>query len=430
MISLFEFKTTRYLATAIVLTLVLVCVQKTTHACQGPSATSADTSASDTAPANSTANSTLANSTAKAAYDSAVLKARKLTKACRNISLRFFDSSLADSYEWKKQWPQAAEDLAAHRPVLENAAIDWFFECEKPDEDLLKLAGSISAKRYDVGDFEMAWKLLEKVEQFYPDKDDVMLQRRMSLLAMKTNRFDYAVNFMRNPNAKEAIEELEDQMDKNMFMLFPLLYDKWQREKQLRDEEAEADDLPRVKLELTTGDVVVELFENEAPQAVASFINLVESGFYDGSICGPHIKGIVVQTGIRNLSPKTPVNYLIKNESRSKQARDHFSGSLTLASLRGGKGSSPAVFAVTLLPNPDLDWDRTEEDEVSQPVFGRVVSGMENIAALPITAEIDEETEEQKPIENVIPGNIVKATVIRKRDHDYEFEKIEVPEKR
>ena len=44
-----------------------------------------------------------------------------------------------------------------------------------------------------------------------------------------------------------------------------------------------ADDLPRVKLTTTKGEITIELFENEAPQSVANFLTLVKQGFYNGS---------------------------------------------------------------------------------------------------------------------------------------------------
>ena len=75
--------------------------------------------------------------------------------------------------------------------------------------------------------------------------------------------------------------------------------------------------------------------------------------------------------------------------------------------------------------NPDLDWNRTEEDDASQPGFGRVVSGMKYVAGLPVTMEIDPETNEQSLIKESVPGYIERATVIRKRNHEYTFEKIQ-----
>ena len=52
--------------------------------------------------------------------------------------------------------------------------------------------------------------------------------------------------------------------------------EKWQRELTIRRWEAATDDLPRVKLVTSEGDIVLELFENHAPNTVANFIYLIE----------------------------------------------------------------------------------------------------------------------------------------------------------
>lgn len=95
-----------------------------------------------------------------------------------------------------------------------------------------------------------------------------------------------------------------------------------------------------------------------------------------------------------------------------------------MANGSGEDNLLPGRFAITLLPNPDLDWDGTDEDTNAQTAFGRVISGLKHVAALPVTMEIDPETEEQKTLKVGKPGLIEKATVIRKREHDYKFEKI------
>ena len=61
----------------------------------------------------------------------------------------------------------------------------------------------------------------------------------------------------------------------------------WKKEQEIRaKEEKDASDpakaLPRVVLKTNEGDIVLELFENEAPQTVGNFVNLIEKGFYNG----------------------------------------------------------------------------------------------------------------------------------------------------
>ena len=48
------------------------------------------------------------------------------------------------------------------------------------------------------------------------------------------------------------------------------------RERELREAEQAANDLPRVVLVTIRGEIELELFENEAPNTVANFIALVE----------------------------------------------------------------------------------------------------------------------------------------------------------
>ncbi len=356
-------------------------------------------------------------------YEKALARGRELAKVCRNIGVRFFDSTHAESQQWKDKWPEASKNLADHKLVLERAAVDWFMEAENPSTPLLHLVNGASHEIYKAGDYERAYRLLKKIKQFYPEKDK-MLDRRLALVGIKSNHFEHGMEFIQSIGAKAAIEELEDSLDKNLFILCPLLSSNWQKESEIRKKEAEADDLPRVKLQFSTGEVIVELFENEAPQTVANFINLVESGFYDGSVGHPVIEKIVAQAGLYNRTKKAPLDYVIKNESRLENARKHFTGSLSMASAAGGVDSATSMFAITLLPNPDLDWDRTEADERCQTVFGRVIEGMDRVMALPPTVELDPETDEQKAIKDAEPGGIEKATVIRKRDHEYTFEKI------
>ncbi|QEG20566.1 peptidylprolyl isomerase [Mariniblastus fucicola] len=362
-------------------------------------------------------------------FEQALLRGRELAKECRKISLHFFDSSLEESHAWKEKWPDAANDLREHKSVLEKAAIDWFLECNEPDHELTQMAIAISNQVYLAGDFELTWKILDKVRTFSEDGDNPALQRRMALVGIKTNRFADGLKFLQRPDAREAIDALDNRADKNMFRLCPMLAANWERESELRKKEAEADDLPRVKFETSTGDVIVELYENEAPETVANFISLVESGFYDDALWHPVVKDLVAQTGAFHRVRRLPAPYLIKNESMLDDSRKHFAGSLSMVNRQREPLLPSSVFALIMLPNPELDWNGSEDDKYSQTVFGRIVSGMEHVHALPSTVEIDSESDEEKVIKGVKHGHIIKATVLRKRDHEYAFEKIDTNKK-
>ena len=57
--------------------------------------------------------------------------------------------------------------------------------------------------------------------------------------------------------------------------------EKWAREVEIRKKEAEKNDNPRVEFLTSKGRMVLELYEDSAPETVKSFIYLVEHGFYN-----------------------------------------------------------------------------------------------------------------------------------------------------
>ncbi|MEZ6070658.1 MAG: peptidylprolyl isomerase [Pirellulales bacterium] len=178
----------------------------------------------------------------------------------------------------------------------------------------------------------------------------------------------------------------------------------WAREQQLREQEATADDLPRVVLHTSKGDIELELFENEAPNTVANFIKLVEDGFYNGLTFHRVLPGFMAQAGCPNGDGSGGPGYNIKDECDSEYPdhRDHFRGSLSMAktALPDTGGSQ---FFITFRPTPHLNGKHT--------VFGRVIDGWDT---LPKLQRRDPQSPSAPP-----PDRIESATVVRKRDHDY-----------
>ena len=56
-------------------------------------------------------------------------------------------------------------------------------------------------------------------------------------------------------------------------------------------------DKPRVKLETSLGDIVLELNTKAAPKTVENFLSYVNSGFYNGTVFHRVIKGFMIQGG-------------------------------------------------------------------------------------------------------------------------------------
>jgi len=177
--------------------------------------------------------------------------------------------------------------------------------------------------------------------------------------------------------------------------------EKWQRELMIRRLESNADDLPRVKLETTEGDIVVELFENHAPQTVGNFISLVEKNFYNDLSFFLVRPGEFAKTGCQNGNGSGDPGYNIPCECYTDQIRHHFTGTLSMSTT--GRNTGGSQFFITHQRNPVFDGKHT--------AFGRVIDGMDVVYKLRIADGFNKVGQE--------PSSIIKATVIRKRNHDY-----------
>ncbi len=175
---------------------------------------------------------------------------------------------------------------------------------------------------------------------------------------------------------------------------------KVQGEMAIRAIEEKKDDLPRVKIETTKGTIVVELFENEAPNTVANFVSLVESHFYDGTPFHRVIPGFMAQGGDPTGTGTSGPGYTIACECDLPDARKHFLGSLSMA--HAGKDTGGSQFFLTFAPTEHLDGRHT--------VFGRVIEGFEILPKI---------TRTEGPQAGPSKDKILKAEIIRKRDHEY-----------
>ncbi len=185
----------------------------------------------------------------------------------------------------------------------------------------------------------------------------------------------------------------------------------------IRRTEREDDDLPRVKITTDKGEVVIELFENEAPDTVGNFISLVESKFFEGSPFHRVLENFVAQGG-GAAEGKKDVDYKIYCECNKPDARMHFTGSLSMAHAGLNTGSSE--FFITFRKTSELDRKHT--------VFGRVIQGMDIVNSTTITHETvtdpDTFSTREVPIKDATPVKIVKMEVVRKRPHEYQPKKV------
>lgn len=114
------------------------------------------------------------------------------------------------------------------------------------------------------------------------------------------------------------------------------------------------------------GEVIIEFFPEEAPNTVANFEKLANSGFYNGLSFHRVIKGFVAQGGCPIGNGTGGAGYNIKCETATNVSK-HERGTLSMA--HAGKDTGSSQFFICYEPQPHLDKVHT--------VFGKVIKGME-----------------------------------------------------
>ncbi len=315
----------------------------------------------------------------------------------------------------------ANEHPADARPVVLDLQIAlWLGEDERVDaafESLVDRAPGNTAilrrwaqARVTANRWDAALEVLEA--ESLASNIDAMLERARVL--MNLNRFaDALAALAAMPTEGVDATRLASQATALRLQL-ETLETAWEAEAALLAAEAEKNDLPRVRLETPRGEIVLELFEDQAPYTVANFIELVESGFYDGTRFHRVIPGFMAQGGDPNtrdgasgVAGQGGPGYTIPDESSRTDKRKHFAGRLAMAKPgdpdRAGKAkpnSAGSQFYITVVPTSHLDEEYT--------VFGRVLEGESTARAL--------------------KGDdlVTSASVLRKRDHEYKPVKLGV----
>ena len=116
----------------------------------------------------------------------------------------------------------------------------------------------------------------------------------------------------------------------------------------------------------TAGSFKIELFEDKAPVTTKNFIDLVEKGFYNGTIFHRVIDGFMIQGGDPQGTGRGGPGYTIKDEFH-KDLRHTGPGILSMANAGPNTGGSQ--FFITLAATPWLD--------NKHAVFGEVKEGLD-----------------------------------------------------
>jgi cyclophilin family peptidyl-prolyl cis-trans isomerase len=140
---------------------------------------------------------------------------------------------------------------------------------------------------------------------------------------------------------------------------------------------------PRVELHTNRGALVVELYPEQAPQSVDTFLRTVEDGFYDGTLFHRVLKGLLIQGGAFQPGMlEKPARTPIPNES--KHCMPNTRGTIALAHAQDPDSSSSQFF-INLADNHGLVFDANASAGAGYCAFGRVISGMKTVSAIAAT---------------------------------------------
>lgn len=173
--------------------------------------------------------------------------------------------------------------------------------------------------------------------------------------------------------------------------------------------------LPKVRLETSMGDIVVELFPRNAPLTVENFLRYVDEGRYDGVIFHLAEPGAKIETGAHNpdLSLRTMLPPI---PSESDNALENGRGTVAMGRARSSPDGAKGHFFINLKHNTELDSDLSE-NRIGYTVFGRVVEGLDVADEIGEVATGKRGIHEHVPLEDVILRS-ARRIEERKKDED------------
>ncbi|MDO4570687.1 MAG: peptidylprolyl isomerase [Planctomycetia bacterium] len=327
------------------------------------------------------------------AYNKAMTRAGEMQR--QYVALSTTEEQKEEIGEKLEKYSEYVSKL--HPKLMELAEAAWL---EKPSTDPDLLAYVVQAldirmvtEEYEEANAIMRGLIQQRIPQHLPELYEVAGE-----ICFMLNQFEQAGKFY-------ALAEKEGVLtDRGALFQKNVTYYRigWAKEATLRKQEAEADDLPRVLLQTTKGNIVFELYENQAPNTVANFLTLVRRKYYDGLYFDPVLAGMFAVSGYSLETEDGTPGHRIKDEFDARSARRHYRG--TISMMRTGPNTASSSFFIAFAPMKEFDGQCV--------VFGRVIKGMEVLAKL-------QRMDPENPDPMAEADMIVEAKILRKREHSY-----------
>ena len=134
---------------------------------------------------------------------------------------------------------------------------------------------------------------------------------------------------------------------------------------------------PMVLMETPEGEVLIELFEKEAPKTVENFLRYVDEGFYEGTLFHRVINNFMIQGGGFDFNMKEKENHApVENEADNGLKNEL--GTLAMARTMDPH-SATSQFFINVKDNSFLNHSGKNPQGWGYCVFGKVIDGMEAV---------------------------------------------------
>ena len=155
-----------------------------------------------------------------------------------------------------------------------------------------------------------------------------------------------------------------------------------------------------VTIKTSLGDMVLELFEKEAPITVANFLSYAKEGFYKNTIFHRVIDGFMVQGGgfdtdFNQKETKAP----IKNEAMNQISNQRGTIAMARTSVID---SATSQFFINTVDNDFLDFRAPTPSAFGYCVFGKLVSGEDVLDKISKVKTASRYPHQDVPVENVV----------------------------
>lgn len=132
---------------------------------------------------------------------------------------------------------------------------------------------------------------------------------------------------------------------------------------------------PLILMETSSGDILLELFEDRAPATVANFLRYMDEDFYTNTIFHRVISDFMIQGGgLTVRMEEKPTHAPIANEAGN--GLKNLRGTIAMART-SDPHSATAQFFINVEDNEELDHRDDSAEGFGYCVFGRVEDGMD-----------------------------------------------------